>query len=161
MIVVSNTTPLSKLAKVGYMNLLGESFGQVIIPQEVYDEVTTGIHPAVSEVRSATWLEVRSIGDREQVPILQAQTGLDLGECAAIILAEELGADLVLIDEWAARKVAQSRSLPVTGTAGVLLVAKNRGLIPQVKPILDALIAQGMRIAPPLYQEVLAIAQES
>jgi len=42
-----------------------------------------------------------------------------------------------------------------------LLVAKNRGLIERVKPILDAMIAKGMRIAQPLYQEVLAIAQES
>ena len=121
MIVVSNTTPLSELAKVGQMDLLGQVFGQVIIPQEVYDEVTTGTHPAVREVRAVTWIEVRLISNPEQVSTLQTETGLDLGECAAIVLAEELEADIVLIDEWAARKVAQSRNLPVTGTAGTLL----------------------------------------
>lgn len=161
MIIVSNTTPLSELAKVGQIDLLREIFGQVIIPQQVYDEVTTGTHPAATEVPSLTWIEVRSIADQEQVSILPTQTELDLGECATIVLAEELEADRVLIDEWAARKVAQSRSLPVTGTVGILLVAKNRGLIPCVKPILDALIGQGTRISQSLYQEILAIAQES
>lgn len=65
MIVVSNTTPLSELAKVGKMYLLQDIFRQVIIPQQVYDEVTTGNHPAVKQVRSASWLEVRAVGDEQ------------------------------------------------------------------------------------------------
>ncbi|NES17808.1 MAG: DUF3368 domain-containing protein [Symploca sp. SIO3E6] len=161
MIVVSNTTPLSELAKVGQINLLPEVFGQIIIPQEVYHEVTTGTHPAAKEVQFVNWIEIFSIRNRQQVSILQAETGLDLGESATIILAEELGADRVLIDELAARKVAQSRNIPITGTVGILLVAKNQGLISGVKPILDALIKQGTRIGQVLYQEILAIAQES
>jgi uncharacterized protein len=67
MIVVSNTTPLSELAKVGKMYLLRDIFGQVIIPQQVYDEVTTGNHPAVEQVRSATWLEIRTVSDEQKV----------------------------------------------------------------------------------------------
>lgn len=161
MIVVSNTTPLSELAKVRQMDLLRDIFGQVIIPQQVYDEVTTGTHPAATLVRLATWIQVRSITNQEQLSILQMETGLDLGECAAIVLAEELKADRVLIDEWAGRKVAQARKLPVTGTVGILLVAKSQGLISQIKPVLDALIFQGARISQPLYEEVLKIAQES
>ncbi|NER94642.1 MAG: DUF3368 domain-containing protein [Symploca sp. SIO1B1] len=161
MIVVSNTTPLSELAKVGQIKLLQEVFGQIIIPQEVYNEVTTGTHPAAREIQFVNWIKIFSIRNRQQVSILQAETGLDLGESATIILAEELGADRVLIDELAARKVAQSRNIPITGTVGILLVAKNQGLISSVKPILDALIAQGTRIGQVLYQEILAIAQES
>ncbi|MBS3028218.1 MAG: DUF3368 domain-containing protein [Dolichospermum sp. DET50] len=160
MIVVSNTTPFSELAKVGRMNLLGDIFGKVIIPQEVYDEITTGTHPAVNAVKSANWIEVLSIRNSQQVSILQSETNLDLGECAAIILAEELGADRVLIDEWAARKVAKSRHLPVTGTVGILLIAKHQGLIESVKPVLDELMAQGKRISQQLYQEVLDMAKE-
>ena len=160
MIVVSNTTPFSELAKVGRMDLLGDIFGKVIIPQEVYNEITTGTHPAVNAVKSANWIEVLSIRNSQQVSILQSETNLDLGECAAIILAEELGADRVLIDEWAARKVAKSRHLPVTGTVGILLIAKHQGLIESVKPVLDELMAQGKRISQQLYQEVLDIAKE-
>jgi len=106
MIVVSNTTPLSELAKIGRMDLLREVFGQIIIPQEVYDEVTTGTQMAATQVRSATWILVYSISDPERLSILQTETELDLGECAAITLAEELQADRVLIDEWAGRRVA-------------------------------------------------------
>ncbi len=160
MIVVSNTTPFSELAKVGRMNLLGDIFGKVIIPQEVYNEITTGTHPAVNAVKSANWIEVLSIRNSQQVSILQSETNLDLGECAAIILAEELGANRVLIDEWAARKVAKSRHLPVTGTVGILLIAKHKGLIESVKPVLDELMAQGKRISQQLYQEVLDMAKE-
>jgi hypothetical protein len=159
-IVVSDTTPLSELAKVGQLNLLRDIFGQVIIPEEVYNEVTTGTHPAVSAVQSATWIEVRSITNTENVPILQGATQLDLGECAAIILAEELGVDQLLIDDLAARRVALSRNLPVIGTIGTLLLAKDQGLIPSVKEVLDALITQGKRISQQLYQETLLTAQE-
>ena len=160
MIVVSDTTPLSELSKVGQLILLREVFGQVIVPQEVYDEVTSGTHPAVAAVRSATWIEVRSVQDATQVIALRESTKIHLGEAAAIILAEELGAQQVLIDDLRARRVAKARLLPVTGTIGTLLLAKEQGMIAQVKPILDDLIALGKRISPQLYQAVLAIAQE-
>ena len=74
MIVVSDTTPLSELAKVGQLVLLRDVFGQVIVPQEVYDEVTSGTHPAVAAVRSATWIEVRSVQDASQVVALREST---------------------------------------------------------------------------------------
>ena len=161
MIVVSDTTPLSELAKVGQLVLLRDVFGQVIVPQEVYDEVTSGTHPAVAAVRSATWIEVRSVQDASQVVALRESTKIHVGEAAAIILAQELGAQQVLIDDLRARRVAKARLLPVTGTIGTLLLAKEQGLIAQVKPFLDDLIALGKRISPQLYQDVLAIAQES
>jgi hypothetical protein len=159
-IIVSDTTPLSELAKVGQLNLLRDVFGRVIIPEEVYNEVTTGTHPAVSVVQSATWIEVHSVSDTQKVSALQGATNLDLGECAAIVLAEELDVDQLLIDDLAARRVALSRNLPIIGTIGILLLAKDQGLIPSVKDVLDALIAQGKRISQRLYQESLAIAQE-
>lgn len=77
MIVVSNTTPLSELAKVGKMYLLRDVFERIIIPVEVYDEVTTGNHPAVRQVQSADWIEVRVVSNREEVVSLQMETGLD------------------------------------------------------------------------------------
>ena len=66
---------------------------------------------------------------------MQIQFKLDLGEAATIILAEELKANRVLIDEKLGRKVAQSRNLPVTGTIGLLLIAKKKGIIIEVKQI--------------------------
>lgn len=160
MIIVSDTTPLSELAKIGQLNLLRDVFGKLIIPQEVYREVTTGNHPAVAVVPSVDWIETRSIGIPQKVLSLQASTGLDLGECAAIVLAEELNATQILIDDRAARIVAESRNLAVIGTIGTLLLAKDRGIIPNIKPILDRLITSGKWISRNLYQEALNEAQE-
>ena len=142
------------------MGLLRDIFGEVIIPQEVYNELTTGTHPATTLVKSATWVEVRSVSDSRKIPVLQAETTLDLGECAAILLAEELCAEQLLIDERAARLVAEARKLPVIGTVGILLLAKDQGLISSVKEVLDELIAQGKYISQKLYRNALAAAGE-
>lgn len=161
MIIVSDTTPLSQLAKVGKLNLLHDIYGKIIIPQEVYHEVTTGNHPAVNLVQLADWIERRTISSSEKVSTLKTITNLGWGECAAMILAEELEADQLLIDDLEARRVALSRNLKITGTLGILLVAKQLGLITSVQEVLAALITKGKRINTRLYQEVLSTAQES
>lgn len=161
MIIVSDTTPLSELAKVGKLNLLHDIYGKIIIPQEVYHEVTTGTHPAVNLVQLADWIEIQTISSSEKVSTLKTITNLGWGECAAMILAEELEADQLLIDDLEARRVALSRNLKITGTLGILLVAKQLGLITSVQEVLDALITKGKRINPRLYQEILSTAQES
>lgn len=160
MIIVSDTTPLSELAKVGQLNLLRDIFGQVIIPQEVYNEVTAGTHPAATAVPLMNWIEVRSVSDSQKVLELRNSTKLGWGECGAIILAEELSANRLLIDDSPARKIAESRKLPVIGTVGILLLAKQQSLIPSVKEVLDALIDNGKRISQSLYQQVLNAAKE-
>ena len=91
---------------------------------------------------------------------LHANTLLGLGECGVIVLAEEIHAQRVIIDDRAARQIAQARGLPVIGTVGVLIVAKTRGIIPNVRDILDALRKHGMRISPRLYQQILTAAGE-
>ena len=160
MIIVSDTTPLSELAKVGQVALLQDVFRQVIIPKEVHDELTRGTHAAIAALQAVDWIEVRSLSNSQKVSTLRTQTQLGLGECGAIILAEELGADRLLLDDQEARREALSRNLPVIGTVGVWLLAKRRGLIPSVKQILDDLIAQGTYISQKLYQDVLTQAQE-
>ncbi|EKV03419.1 putative nucleic acid-binding protein [Leptolyngbya sp. PCC 7375] len=161
MIVVSDTTPLSELAKVGHLDLLHRVYGEIRIPREVYDEVTTGNHPAIAQVKSLDWLRVHAVRQPDRVIELQNATRLGKGECAAMILAEEHQADQLLLDDLDARRVALSRNLPVVGTVGTLLVAKQRGVIDSVKDILVALIDQGTRISPRLYQSAIAAANES
>jgi predicted nucleic acid-binding protein len=127
---------------------------------EVYNEATTGTHPAVTVVQSASWIEVQSVSDTQKVLSLQTDTRLDLGECAAIILAEELSANQLLLDDLAGRREAQARGLPVIGTVGIVLLAKERGLIFSVTEVLDELIANGTRIGQRLYDYALAVAGE-
>ena len=160
MIVISDTTPISELTKVGYLDLLPKLFGTVVTPQGVFDELTTGQHPAAEIVRDLSWLNVVAIENRQAVAELQQMGKLDLGESEAIALAEEIGADRLLIDEKAARRVAKTRNLPLIGTMGVLLLAKRQGYLESVKYVLDQMQQQETRISDRLYIQVLTLAEE-
>ena len=81
---------------------------------------------------------------------------MDPGETAAILVAESLHADLLLIDERVGRAVAQERGLAVRGTLGVLVQARQSDVLPVLEPVLEALVAQGFRIAPALIRHALA-----
>lgn len=160
MIIVSDTTPISELAKVDHLNLLPKLFGKVVIPQGVFDELQGGEHPAAKLVQNLSWLEVVTVDNQQLVRELQQSFKLDLGESEAIALAEEISASGLLIDERAARKVAMAQKLPLIGTVGILLLAKRRGLLDSVKDVLDEMQEQGMRISDRLYVQVLTLAQE-
>ncbi|MDJ1171728.1 DUF3368 domain-containing protein [Roseofilum sp. BLCC_M154] len=160
MIIVSDTTPLSELAKVDYLYLLPQLFGKLMIPQGVFNELVVGDHPAAQQVQHLSWLQVVTVNNHELVDELQASFHLDLGESEAIALAEETKADQLLIDERAARQVALERKLPLIGTMGVLLLAKRRGLLSNVKDVLDRMQDEGTRISEHLYEQVLTLAQE-
>ena len=99
------------------------------------------------------------VNNRQAVEYLELV--LDRGEAEVIVLAEELRADAVLIDDLKARKTAVLRGLAVVGTIGVLLDAKERGLVDEVKPLLDLLIRKKIRISRELHNYALELAHES
>ncbi|MEH2371695.1 DUF3368 domain-containing protein [Nostoc sp.] len=163
MIVVSDTSPLSSLAIVGYISLLGEIYNTVIIPEAVANELanTSDEDERVTAVLSLDWIEIRQATDQEVVGRLQNEQRLDLGEAEAIALALELNADELLIDERLGRREATKLGVPITGLLGILLVAKHRGLIPIVKPVIDDLMTEaGFRVSIQLYTEILNAAGE-
>lgn len=161
MIIVSDTTPISELAKVKHLDLLPQIFGKVVIPQGVFNELQKGTHPVAFIVQNLTWLEVVTVNNQQLVEELQKSFNLHLGESEAIALAEEIGASELLIDEKAARKVAMARKLPLIGTVGILLLAKRRGLLDSVKNILNEMQVKGTRISVKLYEQVLTLAEEN
>jgi predicted nucleic acid-binding protein len=126
MLVVADSSPLIVLVNIAQIDVLPRLFGQVVIPPEVLSELDQPNRPA--GVRSfvasrPAWLLERVPATIEAIPSLHA------GELAAISLAQELKADLLLIDEVRGRKAAADRHIPFAGTVGVLELAADNGLL--------------------------------
>jgi uncharacterized protein len=160
LIVVSDSTPISELAKVGCLWLLRALFGKVLIPMEVYGELTAGSHPAIASVVSSDWITVHPIGNQQEVQDLHDRTSLGSGECAAIVLAEEQDSIYILMDDRLGRREATSRGLEVLGSIGILLQAKEKGLLLSVRQVLDDLRKNGTWLGDSLYREALLAAGE-
>lgn len=157
MIVVSNSSPLIALAKIGEFNLLHSLYEELSIPQAVREEVVVigenpdeKNRPGSEELRAANWIRRVQVSNLAAVRLLRER--LDGGESEAIVLALELNADLLLIDEARGRRVARAQGINTSGTVGTLVAAKRQGLILEVTPILDYLINSGFRMSQQLYQ---------
>lgn len=121
MIVVSDTTPLIGLASIGRLNILQELFGEVYIPQAVYDETVTHGRvegSAKQEVDDASWIHVAQVQDRLAVNILLDE--MDLGEIETIVLAGEMETDWVLMDEKKGRRKLSQLDIPKIGLIPIL-----------------------------------------
>jgi predicted nucleic acid-binding protein len=128
MIIVSNTSPINYLILIGHINLLPELFQQIIIPQAVYSELSDASAPSPVQTWIATppdWLKIQPVSQPSDA-ILDL---LDPGERAAILLSQELNADLVLLDDMKARRTATERGLTITGILGILDQAATMKLI--------------------------------
>jgi predicted nucleic acid-binding protein len=126
---VVNSTPLIALSLVGRLSLLKVIFDEVVVPASVHDEVVVQgkSRPGAAELEDAGWIVVKA---PEEKPSLSPMLlGLDQGEMDVILLAQELKADWVLVDEKLGRIVAEAVGLRVKGTLGVLLTAYRAGLL--------------------------------
>jgi len=154
--VVSHTSPIINLAAIGQLQLLKQLYSKIILPEAVRQEIVVkGIGQAGSaKIDESKWIEVKTISNHEFIQALQLE--LDKGESEAIGLALELRADLLLIDERKARLVANRFGIHYIGILGILIEAKQNGLIKAAKPFLDNLIAKaGFWISQGLYNRVL------
>jgi len=161
MIVVSDTTPLIGLASIQRFDLLRRLFGELYIAQAVYNEAVASGHEAGGakrQVSTATWIRTVSVQDRLAVEVLLDE--LDLGEAETIVLAREIGADWVLMDEKKGRRKLTQLGLRKIGTVGILLKAKQVGLLPAVKPDLEQLRRQGFSLSQAVVDAVLQQAGE-
>ena len=154
MAIVSNSGPILSFARARRFDLLREVVGTLTIPEAVYaDIVVRGAgKPGAADVQHAAWITRTRVRDRTFVDQLPQR--LHLGECEALALARELG-EVLLIDEREARRAAQQYGIAHFGSLRVLEEAKERGLIPAVKLVLDELIAAGTFISESLYRTFL------
>ena len=153
MTVISDTTALTSLIKIGEEDLLHRLFGEVVIPHAVRDELLD------YHERLPLWLRVETIADRSSIDPLLAE--IDLGEAEGILLAEQLRANLLIIDEKRGRQIAEKRGVLCIGLAGVVLLAKRNGQIESVGPYLDRLESEAhFRLSTAVKREVLKAAGE-
>ncbi len=161
MIVVSNTTPLIGLASIGRFELLSRLFSTVNIAQAVYDEIVVagrekGI--AIREVSTSSWVKTVAVRDRLAVEVLLDE--LDAGEAETIVLARELGAEWVLMDERKGRRKLDQLGLRKIGTLGILLKAKELRLVSVIQPDIERLRQQGFSLSQAVVDAVLQQANE-
>lgn len=162
MIVVSDASPLISLAAVDLLPLLRDLYGTVLIPPAVHQEIRHAkpSAPGAAALGAASWLRVESLRGEFLVRALEGE--LDRGEAEALALATEQGAELTLIDEHRGRKVASRLGIKSVGVLGVLVEAKRKGLLPEVKPALARLVGEAsFRVSASLCRKVLVAVGEA
>ncbi len=164
--IVSNTSPLIWLSKIGRIMLLKKLFGEVIIPEEVYREaVEMGLKEgfsdalAIKECIEQGWMKIVKLNENEIKlceKMMEHAFEIHLGEAQAILLARKIGT-LLLMDESSGRAFAETLGLKVKGTFYVIMRALREKLLgkAEAKEILLTLVSKGFRIEPKLLARML------
>lgn len=156
--VISNTTPILSLLKINKLPLLKELYGKIIIPNAVFQEIETGREKQYyQDLSLLSWIDIMEIKDSASKTSFDE---LDDGEAEVLILAKEQKADLVLMDEIMGRKFARQLDFNLTGTIGVLLKAKENGIISSVTELLSELTEKGTWLNPKLISRVKKLSDE-
>ncbi|MEO8861871.1 MAG: DUF3368 domain-containing protein [Ginsengibacter sp.] len=159
MIVISDTSCIGYLIIIDKLFLLQNNFSEVTVPDAVHKEILQLSGYNLSKYLSADWISFRQITNLQLYKDLLKE--VDEGESEAIVLAKEISADLLLIDERKGTLIARSLGIKTIGLLGVLLLSKDKNIIPFVQPVLDELIATTtFRIDKNLYTNVLKQANE-
>lgn len=162
MVVISDTSPISALIRLGELPLLFSIFNQeIILPYAVYEELLRlqEFGYSVEETLDVEWLTIKSASPSKLFSELK--TKLDPGEAEAIALASEQDAVLLIMDERNGVSIAQSLNIETTGLIGVLVRAKRAGIIPSLRTYLDRLRSESQFfISKGLYQLALKLADE-
>jgi len=167
LLVVSNTSPLTNLLAIDRLQLLSKLYDTVAVPSAVFQEITLNsdeVQPRrglieKDDFKSLPWLEIKRVGNRDLVNALLLE--LDPGESEAIALSVETKAELLLIDERKGRDVARQMGVNPIGLLGILIEAKGRNVIQNVKPVLERLkVDAGFWISEELFDRVLHEAGE-
>ena len=161
MIIISDTSCISALVRIGRLELLQNVFQQIVIPQKVHDELLKlndfGVDTTIFAAQS--WIQILQPQPTSLLKSLLSE--LDEGEAYAIALGLELHADIFLTDDMLARKVAEKHHFTVIGIGGILIRAKKAGFIIEVKDLLDQIITTtNFRLSLKIYNLILSLAGE-
>jgi predicted nucleic acid-binding protein len=156
-LLVADSGPLIALARLGLLSLPAQLFREALVTATVWDEVSRGPHAAelqaLNTAVQAGHLSV--VSDPTDVFLQMTEPRIDAGERSAIALALSVGA-AVLVDEKRGRAVAEGLGLHVLGTLGLLVRARDAGIVDRVRPLAEALLQGGYHLALPLVEHTLA-----
>ena len=159
--IIADAGPLIAMGRIGHISLLSQLLGKLIIPQAVADECfSERSRPGAREIQQA--VNENRIEIHQNPAMHTYQKWLDVlgpGESAAIALAVQFKTGL-LIDEKLGRSVAKKMNIQFIGTAGVLLLAKQKKYVPMITPLIAALKLQSYYLSAALEKEVLMQADE-
>ena len=148
-IIISDTSCFIVLSNIGELHLL----------QKVYGKITTTIEVATEFGETLSdWIEIEKVNDTYKQQLLEMQ--VDKGEASALALALETPGSTIIIDDYRARKVAEKLKLNYTGTLGVIIRAKIKGIIPSIKPLLTKIKQTDFRLTNEIEQQALKEAGE-
>ena len=157
--VIVNSTPIIALYEIDKLDLLRQMYGKIIIPKAVYMEVSEkddGLKETIDKF--SDWINVVNLSSDADKVMYKAK--LHDGEVEVMMLAKELNADLVIIDDYPARQTAKYLNLKLTGTVGVMLKAKQNGYIEEVMPIIYRMIEKGIYFSDKLIMQIKKISNE-
>ncbi|MEZ5535693.1 MAG: DUF3368 domain-containing protein [Thiolinea sp.] len=159
-LIVADTGPLVILSKLNHLHLLTARYQQISIPETVLWEATTLSHRQDSQrITEFVKQHVQVITDVSRQGIDDLDFNLDEGETQAILLAQQLQCP-ILIDEKNGRAFARREQLDVLGTLGLLLAAKQTGLIETISPLIDQMLEHDYRLSAALIERVKVMAGE-
>ena len=162
--VICNTSPIIGLLSIKRLSLLWELFEEVIIPQAVYEELCVenkNYKEEIQEIKTSVVQGKISVYQVKNSQMVKAMYGkLHYGELEVIVGAKELDISLAIIDEITARKMAAEFLVDTIGIMGMLLMAKKRGFIKEIRPDIELLRSNGYRISDKLFEETLRKAGE-
>ena len=158
--VVVNATPIISLNAIGRLDLLEKLYNRVYIPHAVYEEVCVDGDEVIDKdiLLSFPKFSIERISNDDAKKYFSAS--LHKGEVETMILASELGVGLCIIDDQVARNHAKFLGLKVTGTLGVLVKSKEKGIVENVTSLMDTLIQRGVFISNKLYEDIQKITCE-
>ena len=148
-VIISDTSCFIVLSKIGELELLRKLNERIITSTEIAMEFGEPL---------PNWVEILSVNNRARLEILGVN--IDLGESSAIALAFEIPETVVVLDDIKARKIATQLGLLITGTIGIIVKAKLKGIIPSIKPILEKIKSTDFRLSKELEYLALRAANE-
>jgi hypothetical protein len=155
-IVIADTGVIISLAALDKLNILEEFFKEIYIPEAVWNELLSlNQFPHLEEIKRFFKQRVIKITSSNNLILL-----MDFGESESVLLYKELKADLLLIDDKHARTIAESLGVACIGTLGLLIVAKQRGTIKELKPLFNKLIMNKRYYSKKLLNEILKESNE-